>query len=135
MQVSLVVFLVGVLGSTLAFALGCYVDGADIQIALIVYLVTVNVITFCFFVVDKAIASGRINCGGDRWRVAEGCLLSFMFLGGVLGAWLGMLLCNHKVSKRPFLCWGLVFTIVSLAWMYLWLIFTAKDNMSKCYKH
>ena len=135
MQVLLAFFLVVVLGLTPTFVLGCYVDGADIKIALIVYLVAVNVVAFFVFILDKGIASGYLDCGGDRWRVAEGCLLSLMFFGGAFGAWLGMGICRHKVSKRSFLWRGLVLTIFSLTWLYLWLILTAKDNLSICYKH
>ncbi|MDO4798108.1 MAG: DUF1294 domain-containing protein [Coriobacteriales bacterium] len=61
------------------------------------YLAAVNVITCALFLVDKA----RARSGA--WRVRESVLLSFVMLGGSVGALLGMLVAHHKVRKPYFM--------------------------------
>ena len=129
------VFLPGLLGMSLTLFLGCFVPGADIRVALIVYLVVINVITFFFYMIDKGIAAGSTDMGGDHWRIAEFALLLLIFLGGSFGAWLGMIFCFHKIHKQSFICCAVPVTIFSLTWVFLWLILTAEDNLSKCYKY
>ena len=125
----------GLLGMSLALFVGCFVHGADIRLALIVYLAVLNVITFFFYMIDKGIAAGDFDMGGGGWRISELALLLLIFLGGSFGTWLGIIVCCHKIRKPAFLCSAVSLSIFSLTWVFLWLIITAKDNLSTCYKY
>jgi uncharacterized membrane protein YsdA (DUF1294 family) len=59
-------------------------------------LVVLNVLTFALFGWDKACAVG------NRRRVPERTLLTFMAVGGSPGGWLAMLIFHHKTSKTSF---------------------------------
>ena len=64
---------------------------------LIVYvLCVVNVITFSVYGWDKLCARK------GRWRVPETVLLGLAFMGGALGALLGMKYFHHKTRHRKF---------------------------------
>lgn len=56
----------------------------------------INLWTFILFGLDKI----RAEAGG--WRVSEGTLLTWAFLGGTLGAYAGRALFRHKTRKQPF---------------------------------
>ena len=129
------IFLPGLLGLSLTFFLGCFVHGADIKLALIIYLAVINVITFVAYACDKLTAADSMDMGGGGWRCAEVALWSFIFLGGTFGAWLGMIVCCHKLCKHPFIFVAIALSIFSLTWVFLWLILTAEDNLSDCYKY
>ena len=58
-----------------------------------------NLITFALYAYDKRIA--RQNRG--KRRVPERTLLLLSFLGGCVGAALGMALCRHKTKHVKFL--------------------------------
>ena len=58
-----------------------------------------NLVTFFVYAADKHIA--RRNKGGRR--VPERTLLLLSFLGGCIGALLGMVLCRHKTKHARFL--------------------------------
>lgn len=60
------------------------------------YLIAVNFIAFAAFGLDKA----RAETGG--WRISEGALLGWAFLGGTPGAYAGRQLFRHKTRKQPF---------------------------------
>ena len=63
---------------------------------LIYYLITINVLTFIVYGVDKWKARR------GRWRVPEASLLGLTALGGSVGAWLAMQLFRHKTQKKKF---------------------------------
>ena len=63
---------------------------------LIYYLITINVLTFIVYGVDK----WKAHRG--RWRVPEASLLGLTALGGSVGAWLAMQLFRHKTQKKKF---------------------------------
>ena len=63
---------------------------------LTIALITINLLAFTAFGVDKAKARA------GRWRVQESTLLLFAFLGGTLGAYAGRSLFRHKTRKQPF---------------------------------
>ena len=63
---------------------------------LIYYLITINVLTFIVYGVDKWKARR------GRWRVPEATLLGLTALGGSVGAWLAMQLFRHKTQKKKF---------------------------------
>lgn len=56
----------------------------------------VNLWTFMLFGLDKI----RAEEGG--WRVSEGTLLFWAFLGGTIGAYAGRAVFRHKTRKQPF---------------------------------
>ena len=55
-----------------------------------------NLITFLLFGVDKL----RARAGAGS--VSEGALLTWAFLGGSIGAYVGRALFRHKTRKQPF---------------------------------
>ena len=63
---------------------------------LVIYLIVMNLLTCIVYGVDKlkAIAGAR--------RISEKTLLTFTFLGGSLGAFLGMKLFRHKTCHTKF---------------------------------
>lgn len=61
-----------------------------------VYLAAVNIITFAAFGIDKR----RAAKSGSRIRIMT--LLSLAFIGGSVGALLGMLVFRHKTKKNYF---------------------------------
>lgn len=66
--------------------------------------------------------------GYDKWRsrregarrVPERTLLWLVFLGGWVGAWLGMTWFRHKTQKQPFRRWAMLWTLVNPWWLLLW---------------
>ena len=64
--------------------------------ALVVYLVSVNVLAFAAFGVDKA----RAQRGA--WRISEKALMLLVIAGGSLGALAGMYVFHHKTRKPLF---------------------------------
>lgn len=66
------------------------------QQALLIYLLIINLLTFCAYGIDKAKA--RKN----KWRVPESRLLVLSAVGGSLGALLGMFVFHHKTKKWKF---------------------------------
>jgi len=59
-------------------------------------LALVNLWTFMLFGFDK------IRAARGSWRVSEGALLAWAFLGGTIGAYAGRALFRHKTRKQPF---------------------------------
>lgn len=60
------------------------------------YLLTINVVTFAVYAVDKARAIR------GEWRVRESTLLGLAAVGGSVGALLAMVVCRHKIRKARF---------------------------------
>lgn len=60
------------------------------------YMIVVNVLAFCLYGIDKRKAIM------DKWRIPEATLLGVAFLGGSLGAWVGMQLFRHKTKHWKF---------------------------------
>lgn len=60
------------------------------------YLLTINVVTFAVYAVDKARAIR------GEWRVRESTLLALAAAGGSVGALLAMVVCRHKIRKARF---------------------------------
>jgi uncharacterized membrane protein YsdA (DUF1294 family) len=56
----------------------------------------VNLWTFMLSGLDK------IRAEEGSWRVAEGTLLAWAFIGGAIGAYAGRALFRHKTRKQPF---------------------------------
>ena len=56
----------------------------------------VNVWTFMLFGLDK------IRAEEGSWRISEGTLLGWSFIGGSVGAYAGRAIFRHKTRKQPF---------------------------------
>ena len=62
----------------------------------LVYLVTINVVTFFIYGIDKWKAKK------SKMRIRETALLGLAVLGGCIGAWLGMKVWHHKTQHKKF---------------------------------
>ena len=63
---------------------------------IIIYLVSINVITFLAMGIDKYKAKK------GHWRTKEKTLITLVFLGGGIGGIIGMYLFKHKTKKPRF---------------------------------
>lgn len=62
----------------------------------IYYLVIINLITFITYGVDK------LKAKKGYWRIPESTLFLLAFVGGSMGAWLGMQAFHHKTLHKKF---------------------------------
>ena len=60
------------------------------------YLLIINVITFIIYGIDKRKAKKRL------WRIPEATLIGLAFIGGSVGAFLGMRIFHHKTKHIKF---------------------------------
>lgn len=60
------------------------------------YLLVINILTFIFYGIDKQKAIH------NKWRIKEATLLGLSFIGGSVGALLGMFIFHHKTKKPRF---------------------------------
>ena len=63
---------------------------------LLIYLIIINLATFCVYVDDKR----RARKGS--WRTGEAALVGLAVIGGSVGALAAMLLVRHKTRHRQF---------------------------------
>jgi uncharacterized membrane protein YsdA (DUF1294 family) len=63
---------------------------------IIAAIAVVNVWTFMLFGLDK------IRAEEGSWRISEGTLLLWSFIGGSIGAYAGRAIFRHKTRKQPF---------------------------------
>lgn len=75
-------------------------------------LLLINTISFILFGIDKRKAIRH------QRRISEFILLSVTFLGGTVGALLGMLIFRHKISKTSFLVRMGFIVLVQVALVY-----------------
>lgn len=75
-----------------------------------IYLAIINLITFICFGLDKykAITTKR--------RISEKNLHTFSFIGGIIGAILGMLIFRHKINKVKFV---VIEVLIFIFWISL----------------
>jgi uncharacterized membrane protein YsdA (DUF1294 family) len=100
------------IAAAIALGLGLHLD------ALVSWLIGINVVTFLTYGYDKRIA------GSHRTRVPEKVLLLLAFIGGTIGALLGMYLFHHKTAKASFQhkFWLVVLAQIAVAVLYfVWL--------------
>ena len=79
-------------------------------IAVLIYLLLINLLGFALYGVDKAKSKRK----GSR-RIPERTLLWVARLGGGLGCWLGMMLFRHKTKHTRFM-------ILVPLWTVLWAV-------------
>lgn len=104
------------LGAALAFSLLLMVWGRIN--GLVAWLLVINFVAFITYGYDKAIA------GTGKLRIPEKVLLALAFLGGAVGAFIGMQVFHHKTKKNSFQIsfWLLVGLEMVLAAMYFYFI-------------
>ena len=73
---------------------------------LIIYFITINLIAFVLYCIDKRKAIK------DKYRIPERVLIFVAIIGGPLGAFLGMYIFHHKTKKKKFYITIPVFLIV-----------------------
>lgn len=62
----------------------------------IYYLLAINILTFVMYGMDK------LRAKRGWWRTPESTLLLLAFIGGSIGAWLGMIVWRHKTRHWKF---------------------------------
>ena len=65
-------------------------------IAILIYLLAVNAVTFIAYGLDKYKAKHA------KWRISEATLLLLAVVGGSIGAWCGMKVWHHKTMHKKF---------------------------------
>ena len=60
------------------------------------FLITINVITFIVYGIDK------LKAKKQKWRISEATLLLLATAGGSIGAWLGVKIWHHKTLHKKF---------------------------------
>ena len=81
----------------------------------LIYLLTVNVLTFIVYGIDKYKAKHA------KWRISETTLLLLAVFGGSIGAWCGMKVWHHKTMHKKFKYGVPVIFILQLA-LAVWII-------------
>lgn len=66
------------------------------RLAFLIYLGVVNLIAFIMYAADK------VKAKRGAWRIPEARLIGAAFIGGSLGAFLGMQLLRHKTQHTKF---------------------------------
>lgn len=64
---------------------------------LIYYLIFINIVTLLLFIIDKRKAIKK------KWRISELTLLTSSFIGGSIGAMIGMYMFRHKTKHWKFI--------------------------------
>ena len=75
------------------------------------YTLIVTFITFLTYANDKRKAKK------NRWRTPESTLLLLAFIGGALGALLGMSVCRHKIRKAKFYLTVPLLAVIQIAFI------------------
>ena len=76
---------------------------------LLIVLVAVNLFAFVLYGIDK------LKARRGAWRIPEATLLLVAFLGGSLGAFLGMELFRHKTKHAKFKVLVPLFLVLHIA--------------------
>ena len=80
-------------------------------------LIAINLLTFVLYGTDKAKAKK------NKWRISEAVLLTAAFLGGSLGALLGMQLFRHKTRPRKVNILVPLFLVLHIALGVVWYVY------------
>ena len=87
----------------------------NISSLLILYLITINVVTFLLYGIDKWKAKRA------RWRIPESVLLGMAAIGGSVGAWLGMRVWHHKTQHTK-VRYGVPAMLVAQVAVLVWIV-------------
>lgn len=85
------------------------------EIFLLFYLITVNIISFILFALDKRRARRK------DWRISENILLLVSLIGGGTGSLMAMVIFKHKLSKKRFYIGVPIFIIlnrIAIIWIF-----------------
>lgn len=74
------------------------------------YLLIINIITLIIYGIDK------YKSIKNKYRISENTLIILAILGGVVGAFLGMIIFHHKTKKKKFI---ILIPIIMLIWVYI----------------
>ena len=83
--------------------------------ALIYYLISINILTFIVYGIDKRKAEKR------SWRISEATLLMLAAIGGSVGALFGMIIWHHKTLHKKFR-YGIPMILVMQIALVVWLL-------------
>jgi uncharacterized membrane protein YsdA (DUF1294 family) len=86
-----------------------------LQEAVIYYLITINILTFLLYWIDKRKAIK------NKRRISEKRLHTFELLGGTLGAFAAQRLVRHKNKKVSFLIVFYLIVVMQVSVVYLFL--------------
>lgn len=86
-------------------------------IIVIAIFVIMSIVGFSLMWIDKRRAENK------KWRIREATLFTVAFLGGGIGATLGMYLFRHKTKHKSFLIGFPVLTLLSIVIATLALIY------------
>jgi uncharacterized membrane protein YsdA (DUF1294 family) len=89
-------------------------EGMTLEKLMVIYLVTINAITFFVYGIDKWKAKR------SKWRISEATLLELAVIGGSVGAFLGMKVWHHKTMHKKFL-YGIPIIILLQIVMIIWI--------------
>jgi uncharacterized membrane protein YsdA (DUF1294 family) len=76
------------------------------------YLILISIITFIIYGYDKYLSKTA------QRRISENALLGLALIGGIIGAASGMIIFNHKVSKKSFLVKFFMVVIIDVVLLY-----------------
>ncbi len=77
------------------------------------YLISINLLSLFYYGLDKFFAQKKL------FRIPEKLLLFLSFVGGTIGALLGMFLFHHKTKKASFQLWFWVLVVVQISIVYI----------------
>lgn len=77
------------------------------------YLAVINVLAFLMYGADK------FKAAHGQYRISEAALIGVAFIGGSLGAWLGMRLFRHKTRKPKFMLVPVFLVIQTVLLLFL----------------
>lgn len=80
------------------------------------YLITVNIVSFILYGVDKYKAKR------GKWRISEATLLAMAIIGGSIGAWTGMKVWHHKTMHKKFAIGVPIVLVLQVAFAIYFLI-------------
>ena len=83
--------------------------------ALIYYLISINILTFIVYGIDKRKAEK------GSWRISEATLLMLATIGGSVGACFGMGIWHHKTLHKKFR-YGIPMILVMQIALVVWLL-------------
>ncbi len=84
--------------------------------AILIFLLSINVVTFFVYGIDKYKAKHA------KWRISEATLLLLAIVGGSIGAWCGMKVWHHKTMHKKFKYGVPLIFILQLA-LVVWIVY------------
>ena len=88
----------------------------SIQMIFIIYIVTVSIISFAMFGIDK------YRSMNHAWRISEAALIFSAIIGGSIGSLLGMRVFHHKTKHIKFVVGIPLILIIQIIFL-IWFIF------------